>query len=106
MTIKFLSWSNQNELPVAQFVREHSSSPYLSIVYDHFRIPHHMASVDARLADVEFDAMVYPTTGTDLRRLPTPGGHIEGPNLPLAPARRKRHRGSWFEALQSCIGWG
>ncbi|KAK4158348.1 kinase-like domain protein [Chaetomidium leptoderma] len=90
MTVKFLSRSRRNELPMAQFVRDHSSSPYLCIIRDHFRIPHHINSADPRYHGVEFNAIVYPTTGTDLRRLSTPGEHIEGPDLPLTPARRKR----------------
>lgn len=61
MTVKFLSSSNPLELAMAQFVRGHSSSPYLSIIHDNFRIPHHLAHTNPRYVSVEFDAIVYPT---------------------------------------------
>jgi serine/threonine protein kinase len=91
MTVKSLSRSRRNELSIARFVWRHSNSPYLCLIHDHFRIPHHITTGDPRYHGVEFDAIVYPTTGTDLRRLSTPGEHLEGPDLPLTPARRKQY---------------
>ena len=88
MTVKFLSRSNRRELPMALFVREHSQSLYISRIHDHFQIPHHLDKVPC-YNGIKFDAIVYPTTGTDLRRLSTPGEHIEG-DVPLSLARRKR----------------
>lgn len=88
MTVKFLSRSNRYELPMAQFVRECSQSPYVSRIHSHFQISHHLDKVPC-YAGIKFDAIVYPTTGTDLRRLSTPGEHIEG-DIPLSLARRKR----------------
>lgn len=88
MTVKFLSRSNHRELPMAQFVQEHSQSPYISRIHNHFQIPHHLDKVPC-FAGINFDAIVYPTTGTDLRRLSTPGEHIRG-DMPLSPAQRKR----------------
>lgn len=87
MTVKFLSRSNRHELPMARFVQAHSQSPYLSRIHNHFRIPHHLGKV---FPGIKFDAIVYPTTGTDLRRLSTPGEHSESPELPLTLARRRR----------------
>lgn len=88
MTVKFLNRSSCCELPMAQFVREHSQSPYISRIHNHFQIPHHLNNIPC-YAGIKFDAIVYPTTGTDLRRLSTPGEHIEG-DAPLSPAQRKR----------------
>lgn len=73
---------------MAQFVQAHSHSPSFCVIHKHFRIPHHLAQ-DPRYADVGFDVIIYPTTRTDLRRLSTPGEHLESPDAPLTPARRK-----------------
>ena len=88
MTVKFLSRSNRRELPMAQFVREHSQSPYISRIHSQFQIPHHLDEVP-HYSGIKFDAIVYPTIGTDLRRLSTPGENV-GADMPLSPARRKR----------------
>lgn len=90
LTIKFLPRHEKNELDMNNFIRQHCRSPFVSITKDRFRIPHHLANEDSKYEGVHFDAIVYPTTGTDLQRISTPCGHLESPELPLSLARREQ----------------
>ncbi|KAK3899674.1 kinase-like domain-containing protein [Staphylotrichum tortipilum] len=100
LTIKFLSLPSgpihdglpgMNELPISPFVKQHCQSPFVSTIKTNFRIPHHLSKIEATYKHVAYDAIVYPVTGTDLRRLSTHAwAFLENPNkVPLPPGRRK-----------------
>ena len=86
LTIKFLTRPSSDELKITRDISERCRSPYISTLRDHFKIPHHLAKEDTRYRGIEFDAIVYPATGTDLRRISTP---CEKPDVSLSLRRRK-----------------
>lgn len=96
LTIKFLSRPRSgrhsvNELSISQFVKDHCSSPFVSTIRGSFKIPHHLAQADPRYEGVVFDAVFYPVTGTDLRRISEPLAYPKSRDkLPLSSRRRKR----------------
>ncbi|KAJ6445333.1 MFS general substrate transporter [Purpureocillium lavendulum] len=77
LTIKFLSRRQGNELEMRKHLARECSSPLLSKLRDHFSVRHHLAAVDPAYQDIQFDAIVYPTT--DLQ----PG------NVALAPPAKE-----------------
>lgn len=88
LTVKFLSRGRDNDLPMSIFLRQHCSSPYVSIIKDHFTIPHHLSQTSDEYRDVKFDAIVYETTGTDLRRESASGEPSS--DIPLSVHRREQ----------------
>lgn len=87
MTLKFLPRSPTGlaELKINEHIRQKSRSPYLSIITDHFEIPHHLASTSAEHKDIKFNVIAYPVTGTDLRRYSSE----EGLGEPLSFSQKK-----------------
>jgi hypothetical protein len=69
LTIKFLSRPPLGEFVINQFVREHCRSPFVTTIQGSFKLPHHLAQTDPEYSGVEFDAVFYRLTGTDLCRL-------------------------------------
>lgn len=90
LTVKFLPQGGKGELQICNFIRKHSRSPFVSTIQDHFAIPHHLSlSRDHRFKGMEFDAMVYPTTGSCLHRILSKSEYVESPYLPLNMERRE-----------------
>lgn len=81
LTVKFLSRGRGNELEMRRYLARECSSPFISKLRDHFSIRHHLAAIDATYKDVQFDAIVYQTTGTDLRRESATGESPSPPGL-------------------------
>ena len=86
LTIKFIGRSSHSELSTALDISRRCQSLHVSTIRDSFKIPHHLANVDASYKGIEFDAIVYPAAGTDLRRISTP---CEKPDISLSCSRRK-----------------
>ncbi|KAG8412818.1 hypothetical protein J3458_013254 [Metarhizium acridum] len=85
LTVKFLSQGQVNDLNIGIFLKQRCSSPFISIIEDHFTIPHHLAETHPKYRDVKFDAIVYETLGADLRR-ESSGGEVsrcKSPSLEL-----------------------
>ncbi|EGY21112.1 uncharacterized protein VDAG_02636 [Verticillium dahliae VdLs.17] len=87
LTLKFISRPSRRELTICQFVKEHCFSPNVSTITDSFTIPHHLSKGGRNTPSILFDAIVYPTTGVDLRRVSTPCEHPQSP-APLSIDRR------------------
>ncbi|KAG5994352.1 hypothetical protein E4U43_003257, partial [Claviceps pusilla] len=87
VTVKFLGRTDdkqvQRELSINKFLREQCRSRSICTIQDSFTIPHHLAKVKAEYRDLSFDAVVYPSTGSDLHRVQTSYVH-ENSILPLS----------------------
>lgn len=58
---------------------------------DSFTIPHHLARIDSKYRDITFNAIVYATTGTDLRRKSSVCEQLQASAAPLSMERRRRY---------------
>ncbi|KND92875.1 putative myosin light chain kinase [Tolypocladium ophioglossoides CBS 100239] len=68
LTVKFLSRGQVNDLKMGLFLKQHCRSPLVATMKDHFTMPHHLAQIDSKYQGINFDAIVYETTGADMRR--------------------------------------
>lgn len=81
LTVKFLSRRHGNELEMRKHLARECSSPLISELRDNFTVRHHLAAVDPAYEAIQFEAIVYPTTGTDLRRESETGEPSSPPSL-------------------------
>lgn len=104
MTVKFLTRGQDNDLKIGLFLRQHCSSPFISTIKDYFTIPHHLARIDSKYRGINFDAIVYETTGTDLRRESESGEPSS--DIPLSMDMRERYIQQVVQAVADlhCIG--